>query len=269
MVSSVASVEPPPLAVDVFGGQLDLAVRYVEWLTTAGVQRGLVGPREVERIWERHVLNCVGASAVIPPEASVIDVGSGAGLPGVVLAIARPDLDVTLIESMLRRTTFLSEVVADLGLSRVSVRRNRAEELRSTGLSADVVTARAVAPMDRLVGWAAPLLAEHGELVALKGSSAVDEVAGAMPALRRARLDEGRLIAVVPGTGDSGALQHGLVACEQGRWNLGPPTAAFVPGVDAILTGAQEISEEDRVALVLVFRRSAKSLSGQRSGGLG
>ncbi|MGH3635901.1 MAG: 16S rRNA (guanine(527)-N(7))-methyltransferase RsmG, partial [Mycobacterium sp.] len=190
-MTDIAVVEPPPLAADVFGSRLDIAMRYVGWLTGAGVERGLVGPRESERIWQRHVLNCVGASALVPPNCSVIDIGSGAGLPGVVLAIARPDLDIVLVESMLRRTTFLDDVVADLGLSRVTIHRSRAEDLRNAGLSADVVTARAVAPMDRLAGWAAPLLGDNGQLVALKGSGVVDEVAQALPALRSARLGAG------------------------------------------------------------------------------
>jgi 16S rRNA (guanine527-N7)-methyltransferase len=155
-----------------------------ELLSGAGVERGLIGPREVPRIWQRHLLNC---AVVVDPErdfvamqSTVADVGSGAGLPGLVWAIVRPDLLVTLIEPLLRRSTFLSEAVVELGLSaRVDVRRDRAEAVAKdlTWQSVDVVTARAVAPLERLLGWTVPLLKSGGRLVALKGSSAPDEVA--------------------------------------------------------------------------------------------
>ena len=161
----------------VFGDRLPLAERYAELLTTDAVVRGLIGPREVPRIWERHLLNCAVVADLIPPGASVVDVGSGAGLPGIVLAVARPDLAVTLVEPLARRTAFLTEAVATLELDRTAVVRARAEECVGRLPGADVVTARAVAPLDRLVGWCLPLVAAGGRLLALKGASAEAELA--------------------------------------------------------------------------------------------
>ncbi|WP_371688555.1 16S rRNA (guanine(527)-N(7))-methyltransferase RsmG [Micromonospora sp. KC207] len=177
---------PPELAEaarTLFGDRLELAAAYAELLATDGVVRGLIGPREAPRIWDRHLLNCAAVAERIPPDASVLDVGSGAGLPGLVLAIARPDLTVTLVEPLARRTSFLVEVVEELGLAKsVRVFRGRAEEAAtgSTGVgpfSADIVTARAVAPLDRLAAWCLPLTVRGGRLVALKGASAADEIA--------------------------------------------------------------------------------------------
>jgi 16S rRNA (guanine527-N7)-methyltransferase len=163
--------------------RLPRAERYAELLATEGVVRGLIGPREAPRLWERHLLNCAVLAELVPPAASVADVGSGAGLPGVVLAIARTDLRVTLVEPLLRRTRFLDEVVEALGLQeQVEVVRARAEELAGTR-TFDVVTARAVAPLDRLARWCLPLVDPGGELVAMKGASARAEVEAAMPAL--------------------------------------------------------------------------------------
>ncbi|WP_369830085.1 16S rRNA (guanine(527)-N(7))-methyltransferase RsmG [Micromonospora sp. WMMB235] len=176
---------PPELAEAaraLFGDRLDLAAAYAELLATDGVVRGLIGPRETPRLWERHLLNCAVVAERIPEGASVIDVGSGAGLPGLVLAIARPDLTVTLVEPLARRTAFLIEAVQRLGLTRdVRVFRGRAEEAAAGSrdrepLSADIVTARAVAPLDRLASWCLPLVASGGRLVALKGASAADEI---------------------------------------------------------------------------------------------
>ncbi|WP_246568598.1 16S rRNA (guanine(527)-N(7))-methyltransferase RsmG [Polymorphospora rubra] len=162
-----------------FGDRLPLAATYAELLATEGVVRGLIGPREAPRIWDRHLLNCAAVAELIPRDALVVDVGSGAGLPGLVLAVARPDLSVVLIEPLARRTAFLDEAVDRLGLAgSVTVQRGRAEEFAGGGLApADVVTARAVAPLDRLAGWCLPLAAVGGRLVALKGSSAPAEVA--------------------------------------------------------------------------------------------
>ena len=163
--------------------RLPLAERYVELLATAGVERGLIGPREAPRLWERHLLNCLALTSALPTGATVVDLGSGAGLPGLVLAIGRPDLVVTLVEPLLRRATFLEEAVAELGLAGVAVVRDRAEALAGRQRF-DVVTARALAPMDRLLGWAMPLVAPQGCLLAMKGSSAAAEVAWASDALR-------------------------------------------------------------------------------------
>jgi 16S rRNA (guanine527-N7)-methyltransferase len=170
----------------VFGPALPAAVAYADLLATEGVVRGLIGPREAPRIWERHLLNCAVVGELIPKDASVVDVGSGAGLPGIVLAIARPDLAVVLVEPMARRAAFLAEAVTTLDLaSRVSVLRARAEELAGAVVPADVVTARAVAPLDRLAAWCLPLAARGGRLLALKGASAAEEVVGHRDAIRR------------------------------------------------------------------------------------
>lgn len=161
---------------------------YAEILTTRGVDRGLIGPREVERLWPRHLDNCAAVAldtlTPIPTGASVADVGSGAGLPGLVWAIVRPDISVTLVEPLLRRATFLTEVVQELGLgARVTVLRARAEDVRRRDF--DVVTARAVARLDRLVEWTLPLCRVGGRVVAFKGSSAAEEIAEAGPVIGR------------------------------------------------------------------------------------
>ena len=176
---------PPPAAATVFGDYLPVITRYAELLATAGVERGLIGPREAPRLWERHLLNSAGLLELLEDGASVADLGSGAGLPGLVLAIARPDLTVILIEALLRRSTFLEEVKAELGLRNVIVRRARGEELHGR-LEVDVVVARAVAPLDRLAGWALPLLRPGGRLLALKGDRADDELAVAAAMLPKA-----------------------------------------------------------------------------------
>ena len=157
-----------------FKERLGLAERFVDHLCTTGLERGLIGPRELPRIWSRHVLNCAVLHELLPEGSSVIDVGSGAGLPGLALAIARPDLAVTLVEPLERRTTWLSEVVANLGLD-VRVVRARGEELAGT-LAAEYVTARAVAPLERLADWGLPLVAPGGQLLAIKGRTAQQEV---------------------------------------------------------------------------------------------
>lgn len=186
-MSDPVSRETPPApetAAGVFSHALPQATRFAEILTREGVLRGLIGPREVPRLWERHLLNCGLLAQAIGPELDVCDVGSGAGLPGVVLALARPDLQVTLVEPLLRRTTFLEEVVAELELPNVEVVRGRAEELHGKRDFA-VVTSRAVAPLDRLLRWSMPLVRQGGELVAMKGSSVRDEIDAAGKALNK------------------------------------------------------------------------------------
>lgn len=180
----VALPAAPSGAAAVFGERTRLAVRFAEILADTGVSHGLIGPREVPRLWERHLLNCAVVADAFPPGSRLVDVGSGAGLPGVALAIVRPDLDVHLVEPMLRRTEWLSGVVAELGLDRVTVHRGRAEELAGT-LSAPFVTARAVARLDKLARWCVPLLEPEGLLVAMKGRSAAEELAADRPALVR------------------------------------------------------------------------------------
>lgn len=173
-----------PTSERLFGDRLELAERFVAMLAEEGPERGLIGPREVERLWERHLLNCALMVDAIDPEATTLaDVGSGAGLPGVVIAIARPELSVTLIETMQRRSTWLEEVDAELGLG-LEVLRVRAEDLHGTR-SFDVVTARAVAALDKLARWTLPLVTDGGVLLAMKGSSAEDEVEKAQKVLTR------------------------------------------------------------------------------------
>ena len=177
----LTGLSDPTVIKEVFGGAASVIKRYVDILSTDGVVRGLIGPRETDRLWDRHVLNSVAISGLISGHAEVVDVGSGAGLPGVPLAVLRPDLRVTLLEPLLRRVTFLNETVTALDLAdRVRVVRGRAEEHDE---QYDVVAARAVAPLDRLVQWCAPLRRPGGVILALKGRSAAEEVAEAGPAL--------------------------------------------------------------------------------------
>jgi 16S rRNA (guanine527-N7)-methyltransferase len=164
--------------------RLELAEQYAGLLAGEGVVRGLIGPREAPRLWDRHLVNCALLGDLIPAGSTVCDIGSGAGLPGLVLAIARPDLTVTLVEPLLRRTSFLGEVVAGLALSNVVVVRGRAEALHGEQ-TFDVVTSRAVAPLDRLLGWSMPLVAPSGALVAMKGSSVEAEITSAADELTR------------------------------------------------------------------------------------
>lgn len=178
----VSRETPPSSAAGVFGDRLPVAERYVDLLTSAGVERGLIGPREIPRIWDRHILNCAVVVPRVPVGAMVADVGSGAGLPGLVWAIARPDLRVTLIEPLLRRTSFLEEAVDILGLDQVTVLRARAEDVQE---SFDVVTARAVAPLEKLAGWCLPLVRPGGVLLALKGRTAEEEVASSRVSLHK------------------------------------------------------------------------------------
>ena len=197
---------PPSAATTVFGDHLPAITRYAELLATAGVERGLIGPREAPRLWERHLLNSAGLLELLDEGSSVADLGSGAGLPGLVLAIARPDLTVILIEALLRRATFLEEAKELLGLRNVVVRRSRGEELHGR-LEVDVVVARAVAPLDRLAGWALPLLRPGGRLLALKGDRADDELAVAAPMLPRAGAVSSEVVVV----GDPALFTDGRV----------------------------------------------------------
>lgn len=184
-----SSSPEPDVARAVFGAHLETVQRYADWLSGPGVTRGLIGPSEVDRLWDRHLLNCGVLAPAFQSDPSaenagtVCDVGTGAGLPGVVLAIVRPDLHLTLVEPMLRRVRFLDELVAELELANVAVVRERAEQHGSDGY--DWVTARAVAPLDKLAGMTVPLLRPGGRLLAMKGARAAEELAAAEPVLRR------------------------------------------------------------------------------------
>jgi len=194
----------------VFGDRYPLAERYAALLATSGVDRGLIGPREGDRLWERHLLNSAVLAELVPQGCRILDVGSGAGLPGVPLALARPDLSMVLLEPMARRVAWLREVVATLGLS-VGVHRGRAEDplVRDELGGNDIVTARAVAPLARLASWCLPLVAPGGRLLAVKGASADDEAARDLAAVR-----------------DAGGVAVEIVYC--GVTIVQPPTTVIV-----------------------------------------
>jgi 16S rRNA (guanine527-N7)-methyltransferase len=196
-VSSSFPPEPPTeqdspavlaLARDVFGVRFPLAERYADLLCTDGVVAGVIGPREAPRVWSRHLLNSAALAQFVPPDTTVVDVGSGAGLPGIPLALARADLSVQLLEPLLRRCRFLESVTGRLDLgSSVLVRRGRAPEAaRDLDVAVDVAVARAVAPLDKLTSWSLPLLRPGGLLLALRGQSARSEVEEAKAAIAAA-----------------------------------------------------------------------------------
>lgn len=195
---TAAEGDPTPVpesARAVFGDRLPLAERFTAMLVEQGVRRGLIGPREVDRIWERHLLNSAVLAELLTPESRVVDVGSGAGLPGIPLAIARPDVELVLLEPMARRVAWLQEVVEELDLG-VEVVRGRAEEaaVRDRLAGQDAVTARAVAPMERLAAWCLPLLRQGGRLLALKGSTAAEELDRDAAAIRAAGGGRGEVL---------------------------------------------------------------------------
>ena len=200
-MSDVSRETPPapPSARGVFSTALPQAEQYARLLAGEATVRGLIGPREVPRLWERHLLNCAVITDLMPEGSTVCDIGSGAGLPGIVLAIRRPDLRITLVEPLLRRTTFLELAVSTMGLTNVSVRRGRAEELHQQPEWAggfDVVTSRAVAPMVRLARWSLPLVRADGLMLAMKGSSAGDELAEAGDVIRKLGGRDARVLTV-------------------------------------------------------------------------
>lgn len=244
----------PPAPEEVKGAfgsdRLPVVEAYARKLATDGVVRGLIGPREVPRLWSRHVLNCAALGGLLADDRHVCDVGSGAGLPGLVLAIQRPSMKVTLVEPLLRRTTFLQEVVDELGLENVEVVRGRADALHGRR-SFDVVTSRAVAPLDRLLIWCMPLVAPGAELLALKGSSVRDEIEEARQVLEK-------------------------FGCAE------PDVIPLVQDAEGVPTYALRVTRKDPQALPLSFgpggnprsragkgRRKAKSTRRRRSGGSG
>ncbi len=201
-----STVPPLPLWLEPARAGL---VGYADLLAGPGTERGLIGPREIPRLWDRHILNCAvvadPVTGLIPSGCVVADVGSGAGLPGLVWALARPDISVVLVEPLLRRATFLTEAIIELELTaRVQVVRARAEDLPGTPgwAGVDVVTARAVAPMEKLVGWTLPLTRPGGTLLALKGASAQEEVDGARAVLAAAGVVEVEVLTLGAGVVD-------------------------------------------------------------------
>jgi 16S rRNA (guanine527-N7)-methyltransferase len=185
-----------------FPERLDEIAAYAHFLTTAGIERGLIGPREGERIWERHIFNCLPVTELLPQGASLFDIGSGAGLPGIVIALARPDLSVTLIEPLERRVSFLNEAVAGLNLetNKIEVIRGRAQDVKK---SADFVTARAVAPLEKLKKMSWHMVKTGGSLLAMKGESASSEMEGVKGAtlheITLEGIELGRIVAIKKG----------------------------------------------------------------------
>jgi 16S rRNA (guanine527-N7)-methyltransferase len=202
--------EPPEGAAGVFGDRLGLVRRYAEILAGDGVERGIIGPREADRLWDRHVLNSAALGELLEPGEQIADIGSGAGLPGIPLALARPDLRVTLIEPLLRRSDFLREVVDDLGVD-VTVVRGRAEEqaVRQQVGEMGAVVSRAVASLDKLTRWSMPLLRSGGRMMAIKGERAAGE------------LDEHRRVME-----SLGAVDARVVTC--GEAFLDPPATVVI-----------------------------------------
>src|SRR6201996_9371967 len=206
----------PAEAERVFGPALPLATRYAGLLATDGVERGLLGPREVPRLWERHLLNCAVVAELIPADAEVVDVGSGAGLPGLVFAMLRPSARMILLEPMLRRTVFLEECVAALGLANVTVHRGRAEDADGT-LHADVATSRAVAPLDRLIPWSAGVTRPGGTILAIKGRDAGAELEQAGPVLHHLGVQSTDVVKVGQGIVEPPATVVRILTGEKGR----------------------------------------------------
>ncbi|GAA4114609.1 16S rRNA (guanine527-N7)-methyltransferase [Enteractinococcus coprophilus] len=178
-----------------YGDRTEVAERFVEHLVTTGIEWGLLGPREIPRMWDRHVLNCAAVQELLPRGAVVADVGSGAGLPGLALAIARPDVQFVLIEPLERRVDWLDMVVEDLGLDNVDVIRARSEQVFDT-VDVDIVTARAVSAMKSLVPITVPLLHGQGELLAIKGQSAAAEIEKAEKVLRKFKTKKSEVLTV-------------------------------------------------------------------------
>jgi 16S rRNA (guanine527-N7)-methyltransferase len=201
-------------AAAVFGAALPAAEKYAELLSGPGVQLGVVGPAEAERVWERHLLNCAAVARLVPARCSLADIGSGAGLPGIVLALLLPAAQVTLVEAMARRVSFLEQCVTELGLANVEVVRGRAEDLAGR-LVVDLVTARAVAPLEKLAGLCLGLLRPGGKALAIKGASADTELTRARPVLARLGVTDARVVKV--GSADGVAAATVVVFSAAGR----------------------------------------------------
>ncbi|HRW18990.1 MAG TPA: 16S rRNA (guanine(527)-N(7))-methyltransferase RsmG [Dermatophilaceae bacterium] len=214
-----------------FGGRLDLAQRYVDLLVTTGIDHGLIGPREAPRIWERHVINCAVAAPFFGTGTTVADLGTGAGLPGLVLAIARPDLTLHLVEPLHRRIVWLERTLAELALTNVVIHEGRAEALHGD-LRVDHTTARAVARLAALTRWSMPLLSPGGSLIALKGTTAQVELEQDWPAMR-----------------SSGAAQARVEVVQPPEVSTAPAIAAAPGGADtALLTVGTAVNPVDEAS---------------------
>lgn len=176
-----------------FGDAFETLAAFARELETQGETRGLIGPREVGRIWERHILNSAALVPFLPRTGVIVDIGSGAGLPGIVIAAMLPETSVVLVEPMERRCAWLMEMVETLQLTNVDVKRGRAEEFHGA-FEADVVTSRAVAPLDKLARWSLPFLGPKGSLVILKGRGVVDEIEPARKVFRKSKMSEPEIL---------------------------------------------------------------------------
>ncbi|HUC24165.1 MAG TPA: 16S rRNA (guanine(527)-N(7))-methyltransferase RsmG [Streptosporangiaceae bacterium] len=214
----------------IFGDAFPQAEKYAELLAGIGVERGLIGPAETDRIWERHLLNCAAIAHLLPARCSLVDVGSGAGLPGIVLAMLLPHARVTLLEPLARRVDFLNDAVAELGVTNAEVVRGRAEDLAGQ-MSADVVTARAVAPLDKLAVLAVGLVRPGGRVLAIKGSSAESELAKARPVLGRLGVTDARVTrAGTPGGGATATVVTFTTPDHAGSAQPGARTGGLATG---------------------------------------
>ncbi len=219
-MADTAEQPAPGLAgAELFGEALPIGQKYAQLLTGAGVERGVVGPAEAERVWDRHLLNCAVIARLIPSKSSVVDLGSGAGLPGIVLAMLLPAAKVTLLEALARRVAFLEECVAELGLANVEVVRGRAEDLAGH-LAADVVCSRAVAPLEKLAGLSLGLVRPGGRILAMKGASADAELARARPVLARLGVTDARISQV--GSADNSVTATVVMFTAPERRGTGP-----------------------------------------------
>jgi 16S rRNA (guanine527-N7)-methyltransferase len=218
---------PPDAAFALFGPVTETAVRFTSLLATDGVERGLIGPREVPRLWERHLLNCGVLAELVPSDAEVVDIGSGAGLPGLVIAMLRPRVRMILLEPMLRRTTFLGECITELGLGNVTVCRGRAEDMTGV-IRADMAISRAVAPLGRLAELSAGVLRPGGMILALKGDQAQTELDQAGTILRHLRVRSAEVLRVGHGIVEPPATVVRILAAGKARrrWARADPVDA-------------------------------------------
>jgi 16S rRNA (guanine527-N7)-methyltransferase len=235
MVDAAEQSAPGVAGAELFGEALPIAQNYARLLTGVGVERGVVGPAEAERIWDRHLLNCAVIARLIPSRSSLVDLGSGAGLPGLVLAILLPAAKVTLLEALARRVAFLEECVAELGLANVQVLRGRAEDLAGH-LAADVVCSRAVAPLEKLAGLSLGLVRPGGRVLAIKGASAEAEMARARPVLARLGVTDARVSQV--GSADSSVTATVVMFTAPERRGSGA-SAGRAAGRPDVRSGAQ------------------------------